>query len=316
MTDADVTNAPLADDLIQPFRVDALDLHGRHVRLGQAVDNVLTRHAYPAPVSILLGEALALTAALAGALKFDGTFSTQIQGDGPIRLLLADYTTDGALRGYAGFDAEAIAALDQSKAPAAPGNAALFGSGHLAFTVDQGGDHDRYQGLVPLERDTLAGLASLYLTRSEQLRADVEVAATLWPSEAGQPAQWRAGCLLVQQTPTTDGRADDDDADRAEAWRAARALFARLPRADLADPLAIPPALIGPLYRDHDVRLHDTRPLRFECRCSAERAHRVITALPSEDRADLTVDGRLEVTCDYCNALYLFDTDGHPIGQV
>jgi molecular chaperone Hsp33 len=310
--DEDVTDSPLADDLIQPFRVDALDLHGRHVRLGNAVDTILARHNYPAPVAVLLGEALALTAALAGALKFDGTFSTQVQGDGPVRLLLADYATDGALRGYAGFDEDKINALPANPAPAAAGDAGLFGAGHLAFTVDQDGDHDRYQGLVPLEGDTLAGLAGLYLTRSEQLRADVEVAATLWPGEAGQAPHWCAGCLLVQQAPTTDGRADDD-ADRGEAWSAAHTLFARLHRADLADPLAIPPALIGPLYRGHDVRLHESRPLRFACRCSAERALRVIAALDVVERADLAVDGKLEMTCDYCNALYLFDTDGQPI---
>lgn len=309
MSDEDVTDSVLADDLIQPFRVDALNLHGRHVRLGNAVDTILARHDYPAPVAILLGEALALTAALAGALKFDGTFSTQVQGDGPVRLLLADYATDGGLRGYAGFDKDKINALATDPAP---GDAGLFGAGHLAFTVDQDGDHDRYQGLVPLEGDTLAGLAGLYLTRSEQLRADVEVAATLWPGEAGQAPHWRAGCLLVQQAPTTDGRADDD-ADRGESWDAAHTLFARLHRVDLADPLAIPPALIGPLYRGHDVRLHGSRPLRFACRCSAERANHVITALGPEDRAELAVAGKLEMTCDYCNALYLFDTEGQPI---
>jgi molecular chaperone Hsp33 len=306
-----MSETALADDLIQPFRVDGLDLLGRHVRLGPAVDTILVRHDYPDPVAVLLGEALALTAALAGSLKFDGTFTTQIQGDGPIRLLIADYRTDGALRGYAGFDAEALSTIE-NPAPGAPGDATLFGAGHLAFTVDQGPDGERYQGIVPLNRETLAGLANVYLTRSEQLRADVEVAATIWPGEDGGMPHWRAGCVTVQQAPRTDGRADDD-ADRAVAWADARTQFARLQRADLADPLAIPQTLVGPLYRDHDIHFHASRDLRFECRCSGERAHRVITSIAANERADLAVDGKLEMTCDYCNAVYLFDLDGHPV---
>jgi len=300
-----------ADDLIQPFRVDSLVARGRLVRLGGVVDAILAQHDYPEPVSVLLGEALALTAALADTLKFDGTFTTQIQGDGPVRLMIADYRTDGAMRGYAGFDA---AALGDAVPPGTAGNAGLFGGGHLAFTVDQGPDQDRYQGMVPLEGNTLAETARSYLTRSEQLRAEIDVAAVRWPAENGAAPAWRAGCLVVQQMPESDGRSGDDRSQIAR-WAETRTQVARLRRTDLADPLAIAPALIGPLFRDYDVRLHEPRPVRFECRCSHERAANVVRALPEADRVDLAIDGRLEITCDYCNAQYLFGVDGSAIDQ-
>ncbi len=301
----------MSDDLIQPFRVDSLIARGRLVRLGNVVNAILAQHDYPEPVSVLLGEALALTAALADTLKFDGTFTTQIQGDGPIRLMIADYRTDGALRGYAGFDADVLTGHVK---PGASGDARLFGAGHLAFTVDQGPDQDRYQGMVPLEGTTLADTARSYLTRSEQLRAEIDVATVRWPAENGGAPSWRAGCLVVQQMPDSDGRSGDDWS-QLERWAETKKQVTRLRRADLADPLAIAPALIGPLFRRYDVRLHEARPLRFECRCSHERAENVVRALPQADRVDLAVDGRLEITCDYCGAQYLFDIDGTAINQ-
>jgi len=306
-----MTDLLSADDLIQPFRIDSLVARGRLVRLGDAVDAILTQHDYPEAVSVLLGEALALTAALADTLKFDGTFTTQIQGDGPIRLMIADYRTDGAMRGYAGFNADLLG--DEVPAGMA-GDTGLFGGGHLAFTVDQGPDHERYQGMVPIEGATLAETARSYLTRSEQLRAEIDVAAVRWPAENGTASAWRAGCLVVQQMPDSDGRSGDDRSQIAR-WAETQEQVARLRRTDLADPLAIAPALIGPLFRDYDVRLHDPRPLRFECRCSPERAANVVSALPEADRVDLAIDGRLEITCDYCNAQYLFGIDGSSIDQ-
>src|SRR3984957_21326240 len=99
----------VADDLIQPFQIDSSGLRGRLVRRGPALDEILTRHDYPEPVARLLGEAIALAATLAGALKYDGVFTLQTKGDGPIGLMVADVTSDGAIRGYAQYDAAALA---------------------------------------------------------------------------------------------------------------------------------------------------------------------------------------------------------------
>src|SRR5271168_4089365 len=131
------------DDTILPFAVKALDLRGRIVRLGAAVDTILSGHDYPTPVAKLLGEAIVLTVMLGSALKFEGRFILQTQSDGPVRMLVVDFTSPDKVRGCARFDAERVAAAiaaDQAQ----PGQ--LLGKGHLAMTIDQGSDMSRYQG--------------------------------------------------------------------------------------------------------------------------------------------------------------------------
>lgn len=168
-----------ADDLIQPFQLESggdgeARLSGRMARLGEAVDDVLRRHDYPEPVAELLGEAIALSAILAGALKFDGIFTLQVQGDGPVSLLLADVqTADGAeryeVRGYAKYDADALAAHDAA--------GTLLGEGYFALTVDQGAHTERYQGMVEITGSNLAECAQHYFRQSQQMDAAITLSA-------------------------------------------------------------------------------------------------------------------------------------------
>src|SRR6202044_391151 len=136
------------DDTILPFAVKALDLRGRIVRLGAAVDTILTGHDYPTPVAKLLGEAIVLTVMLGSALKFDGRFILQTKSDGPVRMLVVDFASPGKVRACARFDA---ARVDQAIAEGAASQGQLLGRGHLAMTIDQGPEMSRYQGLVALE---------------------------------------------------------------------------------------------------------------------------------------------------------------------
>src|SRR5579862_2368192 len=154
------------DDSILPFAVKALDLRGRIVRLGAAVDTVLTSHDYPIPVAKLLGEAIVLTVMLGSALKFEGRFILQTQSDGPVRMLVVDFTSPSKVRACGRFDAGRVAAAIAAN-EAAPGK--LLGYGHLAMTIDQGPDMSRYQGLVPLEGGDLEQAAHEYFSRSEQI---------------------------------------------------------------------------------------------------------------------------------------------------
>src|SRR5207245_2642048 len=161
------------DDIILPFAVETLDLRGRVVRLGPAVDTILRSHAYPAPVAKLLGEAIALTILLGSVLKFEGRFILQTQTDGPVSMLVVDFRTPGSVRGCARYDKEAVAAAiaDGKDDPGA-----LLGHGHLAMTIDQGPDTSRYQGLVALEGKDLAHAAHEYFLRSEQIPTRVRLA--------------------------------------------------------------------------------------------------------------------------------------------
>src|SRR5271154_6890405 len=204
------------DDTILPFAVKALDLRGRIVRLGPAVDTILTSHDYPAPVAKLLGEAIVLTVMLGSALKIEGRFILQTQSDGPVRMLVVDFTSPGKVRACARIDAERVAAAI-AKGEATPGK--LLGHGHLAMTIDQGPETSRYQGLVPLEGGDLEQAAHEYFTRSEQIptRVRLAVAEEFRAGPGGPRRHWRAGGILAQFLPNSIERARQADLDPGDA---------------------------------------------------------------------------------------------------
>ena len=185
-----MSDAPVyafADDFVAPFQIEGEAVRGRIVRMGAVVDEILSRHAYPEPVANLLGEACALAALVGASLKFQGRLIVQAQGDGPVRYVVADYDTSGALRGYCRYDAEAVAAL--STGFVRPGAQSLLGGGLFVMTVDPADMKDRYQGVVAIEGETLALCAEQYFAQSEQVPTRVRLAVA--PSGAG--GSWRAG---------------------------------------------------------------------------------------------------------------------------
>src|SRR6516162_329899 len=202
MPDGDSHPVVGPDDLVQPFRIDPFALRGRLVRLGPTIDRILSPHAYPEPVAAMLGEAITLAVVLAGALKYDGIFTLQTKGDGPIRLIVADVSTSGALRGYAQYDeAKLENALSGARMTAMLSVPRLLGSGYIAFTVDQGEDTDRYQGIVELAGTTLAECAQHYFRQSEQIQAGIKLSV----GRAGHHGAWRAGGLMLQRVPPEGG---------------------------------------------------------------------------------------------------------------
>jgi molecular chaperone Hsp33 len=300
--------SPIAipDDRIIPFQIEASRLRGRLVRMGPLVAEVLRHHSYPPLVASRLAEALALTAALAAALKYDGIFTLQIKGDGPVRLLVADATSAGAMRGYAQFDAGAVAALAETEAdPSVP---RLFGGGYLAFTVDQGPDTERYQGIVELSGATLIDCVQRYLRQSEQIDAAIQVAARREGSNGS--TRWHAGAIMMQRLPPRlrdAGHPPADDEEIEENWRRVCILLGSVTdRELLADDLA-PERLLLRLFHNDSVRVFGSRPLVHRCRCSRERVERTLAAIPREELESLKVDGRVEVVCQFCNTAYLFD---------
>jgi molecular chaperone Hsp33 len=298
----------IADDLVQPFQIDRSGLRGRLVRLGPVLDEILTRHDYPEPVALMLGEAIALAAALAGALKYDGVFTLQTRGDGPIRLLVADVTSAGAMRGYAQYDAERLAkAIDAAPAGASGlGDSVprLLGAGHLAFTVDQGEHTDRYQGIVELQGATLAECAHHYFRQSEQVEAGLKVAVARWPDGVGS-ARWRGGSLMIQRLPPEGDAAKRDAAE--DGWRRAVILMSSSTSRELVDPGLAPEALLFRLFHEDGVRAYRRHDLTARCRCSRERVETVLRMMPADELATMKIDGHIVVTCQFCSAAYDFD---------
>jgi molecular chaperone Hsp33 len=293
--------AVLPDDLVQPFQIEPFALRGRLVRLGPLIDEILTRHAYPDPVAEMLGEAIALAVALAGALKYDGVFTLQTKGDGPIRLIVADVTTDGAVRGYAQVDHARLAAMASPVSGSVP---RLLGAGYLALTVDQGEHTDRYQGIVELQGPTLAHCVHHYFRQSEQVEAALKVAVARRPDAAGIP-RWRAGAIMIQRLPRESFTLEAETED--EAWRRAAILMSSSTSAELVDPALAPEALLFRLFHEDGVRAHAPHRLAARCRCSTRRVETMLRALQPEDLEDMKVDGRITVTCEFCGRVYPFD---------
>ncbi len=300
------------DGLILPFRIEPGDagkaLQGRLIRLGSAAEEILTRHDYPLPVATLLGECLALTVTLASALKYDGIFILQIQSDGPVSLLVADISSTGDLRGYAKYDADLVGAW-QAAAEARPVRD-LLGNGRLAFTVDQGEHTERYQGIVELAGDTIAECAQHYFRQSAQLDTGLMLVARPIAT-AGKPV-WRAGGLMLQRlaesAEETILRSDDGD----DPWRRAMMLMATGTAAELLNPDLPAEDYLFRLFHQEGLRVSPHRPLRARCRCSSQRITAVLEALPRDELSELAIDGKLEVTCEFCSRVYALPPPAPP----
>ena len=300
------------DDVALPFAVEPLD-----VRLGPSVDAILARHGYPAPVARLLGEAAALTALLGAALKLEGRFQLQTRSDGPVDMLVVDFDAPDRLRAFARFDADLLAQA-QTAGGASP--AALLGSGHLAFTIETGGDLSRYQGVVALAGQGLEAAAHEYFRQSEQIPTLVRLAVA--ESVTGAGSSWRAGGLMVQFLPdVSEGRrhadlppgdapagAQVEEPSEDEAWAEARALAGTVEDHELVDPLLSSERLLYRLFHERGVTVFEPRPIRQACRCTDLRIRDMLRQFTPQERRDMIGDdGRIGVTCEFCSTHRDFD---------
>jgi molecular chaperone Hsp33 len=288
--------APPTDDFVSAFQIEGEPVRGRITRLGAVVDDILTRHEYPEPVANLLGEACALAALVGASLKFEGRLIIQAQGDGPVAYVVADYDTTGALRGYCRFDAERVAAA--SAGFARPGAKSLLGEGVFIMTLDQGADTERYQGVTPIEGETLALCAEHYFAQSEQTPTRVRLAVGQVQTDG--PATWRAGGVILQNIAEDDARGPTLD-----AWETAQALFETVGEDELIDPTLPSERLLYRLFHETGVRMFEPHGLRAFCRCSQDRIKGVLRSFPTEERAEMVeADGLIRVTCEYCSRVY------------
>ena len=303
------------DDAVLPFEVGSLDLRGRLTRLGPALDEVLTKHDYPAPVGKLLGEAIVLATLLGSSLKFDGRFILQTQTDGPVSFLIVDFQAPDRLRAYARYDAARIGDAKDS--------AALLGRGHLAMTIDQGPDMSRYQGLVALEGGNLEDAAHEYFLRSEQIPTRVRIAVgEEWRGGDGERPRhrWRAGGLLLQFLPKAPERARARDLDPGDApegaarderpdddaWIEGQSLINTVEDIELIDPDLSGERLLFRLFHERGVRVFPPLPMQAKCSCSRDAVAGMLASFAPEDRVGMVKDGKVEVTCEFCSSVYSF----------
>lgn len=264
-------------DIFQPFLFDDFPVRGGLIHLNAAWEAVLERHEYPQPIRKVLGELIAAAALLSSTLKYKGSITMQIQGEGPLSLVVAEFTHDYTLRGMAEWREVVDAPFSR-----------MVGDGKFVITIDPGEGMRRYQSIVPLEGDTVAEVLQTYLVQSEQLDTH------LWLASSEQAC---AG-MVLQKLPE---KTRDED-----AWN--RMLT-------LADTLT-PQELMGlsnretlyRLFHEENLRLFDAQPVSFRCSCTRERVRGMLRSLGDREVNDiLEQEGQIRVSCQFCNQKYLFD---------
>nr|WP_255557956.1 Hsp33 family molecular chaperone HslO [Dyella sp. ASV24] len=266
------------------FMLERAGVRGVLVRLGPAWREVAGRSAYPAALRSVLGQTLAASALLTGNIKLDGALSVELKSSGPLRLLFAECTDRGRLRGLARWNDPLPPTLDLAVLPDA----------YMAITIGNAERGQRYQGLVDLQHPDLASALENYFGQSEQLPARIVLAAD------GEHAVG----LMLQKLPDEGGHDAVQDED---AWTRIQHLTATLGQEEL---LATPPEqLLYRLYHEESVRLFEPRPLAFGCSCTRERVEAVLRSL-GRDEVEAALEareGEIEVICEFCAQRYTFD---------
>ncbi|MEM9704860.1 MAG: Hsp33 family molecular chaperone [Pseudomonadota bacterium] len=310
------SSRPTADlgDKILPFQIAETAVRGRVIRLGPAIDEILTRHPFEASVKMLIGETAALVAMMGSSLKFDGRLIFQVQGDGPVPMLVSDYAASGALRATASVATDS--ALDEIPAikDRAPMRVLMGNKAHIVVTVDQGPDMERYQGVTPLDGATIAEAAVSYFDQSEQIPTAVKLGVGRIAGLDGKET-WRAGGILAQFVPGEGGGRERGEAilkgpEEQELWDRAAALLETTQLDELLDPMIASETLLYRLFHEDGVRVFDPQPVRAECHCGAHKIEPVLSRYTAEDLADMAEDGVITVTCEFCRTDYRFAPDG------
>jgi molecular chaperone Hsp33 len=285
-------------DFAASFQIHERPVRGRAVRMGEAsIAPILARHEYPESLARILGEAVALSALVGSSLKFEGKLLVQAEGDGPVRLMVAEYSTTGGVRGYARYDAQAWTNLERVNRGAAPHMPQLFGpSGRLGLILIQDDPAIQpYQGIVPLAKATLSQCAEEYFERSEQVPSRIRLAVDRL-ADGG----WTAGAMMVQRVAADEARGDTSD-----AWREAEALFATLSEGELADPDLPMSELLYRLFHERGVRIETSVPVADRCSCNEERLVATLRQMPDDALHDLVEpDGTLSIDCQFCARHY------------
>lgn len=294
MTQVPTASDETFSDRTLSFTIPSRDTRGRAVRLEDTLDQILSAHDYPAPITHLLAEALVLAALMGSLLKGDGSQVTmQAQTEaGAVKLLVCDYK-GGELRGYVDFDEAKLAELGAN-----PSLFALFGKGYLAITFDMTNGKGRYQGIVPLEGETLAQACETYFYQSEQVPTLIRTAV-----RSGGGKCMAAGFLLQHLPDGEEGRERLHTRLDHPEWEHVAILGGSVKHEELLDPELSLEAIVWRLFHEEEeIRIQSGTGIERGCRCSLEHYRQVLEKFPEEDRKEMRdEDGIIVVDCAFCS---------------
>lgn len=263
----------------------------------RSLSPILQRHAYPDYLGEILGEAVILAAMVGSAMKFDGRVMTQAEGDGPVGMLVGEYSKSGGVRAYARFEQERWSYLEKVNRGAKPHMPQLFGpQGALALIIVHDDKRTQpYQGVVPLMKGSLAECAEDYFRQSEQI--DTCLAVSVARDAAGD---WHAGGMMIQRV-----AGDESRGETGEGWREAQALFSTLSEEELRSEEVSAEDLLFRLFHEGGVRVQTPEPLSDMCTCNEERLRQTLSGMPDESLREMVEpDGTLKVDCQFCARHY------------
>lgn len=280
---------------------------GRLVRLDHVLHEILGKHCYPLNVSAALAETSALSVLLSSSLKYNGLFTLQIQGNGPVSLLVTDVTSEGKIRACARFDEEKLNKAKelrktQDVIESVPH---LVGGGHMAFTIDQGDPSNLYQGVVDLQGKNLTELALRYFKQSEQ----IDTALKLFIKHPeGESLSWQAAGIMLQKAPLKGGKENNFDPEElSQTWEDAKAFIASLNENEVFDADLSSEDILHRLFHGNDLVIGTKKDYDFSCRCSREKLQKTLSGFGAEEIEGMIEDGHITATCNFCSEKYVFD---------
>lgn len=292
------------DDVIQPFSVEKTNVRGRMVRLGPVLAQMMQQHDYPPPVAAILSEVVTICLLLSGMLKYKGVFTLQIKGSGPVRMLVADVSSAGEVRAYAGFDEAAVRKAARRKKDVNNNYYHLLGKkGYMAFTVDQGNADARYQGIVELKGNSVVDAVQHYFTQSEQIKTSFIL--TVHP----QDGQWRTGGIMIQQLPEDEAGRGEDEVS-IEDWTRAVMLLGTCTDGEVVSPALATADVLYRLFHEDGVRIYSPTHVRFKCRCSREKVLNILRTIPRREIEEICEkEGAVSIKCEFCSEEYAYTAD-------
>ncbi len=290
------TNDNINLDIITRFMLNGKEHKGKIVRLGLSLDDILSKHKYPKIVSQILAELLVVVSMLGNNLKNDGKVTCQIQSDGAVDLVIADYFDDGKIRGYARFDKDKIKELEKKKDPRFD---EIVGKGHLAITYNFGKTNNPFQGIVELKGKEIKDSIAEYFKASEQIKTNFKISAKAIYHEG--KASWFAGGVLIQDLPKIENK------DTTEKWHETEIFMETISDQELLDSNLPLNELLLRLFHEDGVWSLDTKEILHGCSCSREKAEDSLKNLTHEELEEIRSEGKIIVTCQFCSKEEKFD---------